>query len=97
MRWRGPLAVIMVLLALLLVTSFVSADGSSLLRLNGERNVPVSVFDIRNASKERLDDAEPRLDTSASPIYSDSDGDGFPEIYYCSIEGQFIQYLTAGG
>jgi outer membrane protein assembly factor BamB len=85
----------MVLLALLLVTSFVSADGSSLLRLNGERNVPVSVFDIRNASKERLDDAEPRLDTSASPIYSDSDGDGFPEIYYCSIEGQFIQYLTA--
>ena len=92
MRCRGPLGVVMVLLALLFVASIVSSEGSSLFRLNNERDVPVTVFDIKNASSEELSKAEHRLGTTSWPIYSDVDTDGFPEIYYISYEGQFIQY-----
>jgi hypothetical protein len=94
MRWRGPLAIAMMVIALVLLASVVSADGSSLFRLNNERNAAITAFDIQNASSEELAKTEYIKALNTSLVYADIDIDGFPEIFYCSADGKLIQYST---
>jgi hypothetical protein len=80
-------------MALILISSeTVTSDGSSEFTLDNQRNVDMVVFDIENARSERLSSSEHAINSSL--VYEDIDGDGYPEIFYCSAEGALIQYST---
>jgi len=96
MHQSGSFIIVVMLIVLIPNASLVESEGSILFKLNSERNMDMVILDLVRARTEQLSSPKNVISGNSTLINIDIENDGYPEILYCSSEGEIIKYSAKG-